>query len=409
MASKSLGVAIFLVIPCLLASLPAASTRPLLLIQPWRLAELKAAKPDSPAAKRLTQLLAEADAAMELPTITITENPNLQASGDPHDYFSTAPYYWPNPNTPDGMPYIRKDGERNPDRAKLSDQEPMLQMLRAAEVLAIAYHITGQEKYATSAAHLLRGFFLDPKTRMNPNLNHSQGVPGGVAGRCFGVIDTLLFIKLPDIFTLLDPSTSWTAADREGFSSWCTTFADWLCTNPLAVEERAAVNNHGVMYDIQLTAILLLAGKETEARQILKKSLASRMDSQIKPDGSQPEELARTTSWNYSCYNLRYLAKGATMAHSLGIDLWHHVAPDGSGSLRAAMLYLVPYLKEPQLWKAPQIKKLEPSEARSWLGVGAAIYPDAAIQEAAHSFAPPERLDLIEWLSIPANPPATNP
>jgi hypothetical protein len=409
MASKSLGVAIFLAVPFFLATLSAASTRPLLLIQPSRLAELKAVEPDNPEARRLTKLLAEADAAMELPTITITENPNLQASGDPHDYFSTAPYYWPNPNTPDGMPYIRKDGERNPDRAKLSDQEPMLQMLRAAEVLAIVYHITGQEKYATSAARLLRGFFLDPKTRMNPNLNHSQGVPGGVAGRSYGVIDTLLFIKLPDILTLLDPSTAWTSKDREGFSTWCAEFADWLCKNPLAVEEKAAINNHGVTYDLQLAAVLLAAGKEDKARDILKTSLPSRMDSQIKPDGSQPEELARTTSWNYSCFNLRYLAKAAAMARALDIDLWHHVAPDGSGSLRAAMLYLVPYLKEPQLWKAPQIKKLEPSEARSWLGVGAAIYPDTAIQEAAHSFAPPERLDLIEWLSIPLNPPATNP
>ena len=405
MASKSLGVAIFLVIPCFLATLSAASTRPLLLIQPSRLAELKTAKPDSPAAKRLTQLLAEADAAMELPTITITENPNLQASGDPHDYFSTAPYYWPNPNTPDGMPYIRKDGERNPDRAKLSDQEPMLQMLRAAEVLAIAYHITGQEKYATSATRLLRGFFLDPKTRMNPNLNHSQGVPGGVAGRSYGVIDTLLFIKLPDILTLLDPSTAWTSKDREGFSTWCAEFADWLCKNPLAVEEKAAINNHGVTYDLQLAAVLLAAGKEDKARDILKTSLPSRMDSQIKPDGSQPEELARTTSWNYSCFNLRYLAKAATMARALDIDLWHHVAPDGSGSLRAAMLYLVPYLKEPQLWKSPQIKKLDPSEARSWLGSGAAVYPDTAIQQAADSFAPLEDSNLIDWLSIPVERP----
>ena len=405
MTSKSLGLVVFLLIPCLLAEIRASSTRPLLLIQPSRLAELKAAKPDSPAAKRLTQLLAEADAAMELPTITITENPNLQASGDPHDYFSTAPYYWPNPNTPDGMPYIRKDGERNPDRAKLSDEEPMLQMLRAAEVLAIAYHITGHEKYASSAARLLRGFFLDPKTRMNPNLNHSQGVPGGVAGRSYGVIDTLLFIKLPDILTLLDSSTAWTSKDREGFSTWCSEFADWLCNNPLAVEEKAALNNHGVTYDLQLAAVLLAAGKEDKARDILKTSLPSRMDSQIKPDGSQPEELARTTSWNYSCFNLRYLAKAAAMARTLDIDLWHHVAPDGSGSLRAAMLYLVPYLKDPQLWKSPQIKKLDPSEARSWLGSGAAVYPDTAIQQAAESFAPLEDSTLIDWRSIPGERP----
>jgi hypothetical protein len=96
------------------------------------------------------------------------------------------------------------------------------------------------------------------------------------------------------------------------------------------------------------------------------------------------------------------------MARSLGLDLWHHVAPDGSGSLRAAMLFLVPFLKDPQLWKSPQIKKLDPSEARSWLGAGAAIYPDPAIQQAADSFAPRERLDLIDWLSIPVNPPANN-
>lgn len=408
MPSRSLGLAIFLAVPCLLVKIQAAPPRPLLLVQPTKLAELKAATPGSPAAKRFEQILADADHALDLPTITITENPNLQASGDPHDYFSTAPYYWPNPNTPDGMPYIRKDGERNPDRAKMSDQEPMLKMLRTAEVLAIAYHLTDQEKYASSAARLLRGFFLDPKTRMNPNLNHSQGVPGGVAGRSFGVIDTLLFIKLPDILTLLSPSASWSASDREGFSSWCSKFAEWLCTSPLAVEERAAVNNHGVMYDLQLAAILLSAGKQDEARQILEISLPSRMDSQIKPDGSQPEELARTTSWNYSCYNLRYLAKGATMARALGIDLWHHVSPDGSGSLRAAMLYLVPFLKDPQLWKSPQIKKLDPSEARSWLGAGAAIYPDPAIQQAADSFAPREGLDLIDWLSMPVNPPANN-
>jgi hypothetical protein len=93
------------------------------------------------------------------------------------------------------------------------------------------------------------------------------------------------------------------------------------------------------------------------------------------------------------------------MARALDIDLWHHVAPDGSGSLRAAMLYLVPYLKEPQLWKAPQIKKLEPSEARSWLGSGAAVYPDTAIQQAADSFAPLEDSNLIDWLSIPVERP----
>ena len=52
--------------------------------------------------------------------------------------------------------------------------------------LAAAYKITGENRYATKAAELLRVFFLDPKTRMNPNLQYAQAVPGASPGTQLG-------------------------------------------------------------------------------------------------------------------------------------------------------------------------------------------------------------------------------
>ena len=46
---------------------------------------------------------------------SVMEKLNTPPSGDKHDYMSLAPYFWPNPDTKDGLPYIRKDGKTNPD------------------------------------------------------------------------------------------------------------------------------------------------------------------------------------------------------------------------------------------------------------------------------------------------------
>lgn len=42
----------------------------------------------------------------------ITSRPQVPPSGDKHDYYTLAPDFWPNPNTTDGLPYVRKYGRR---------------------------------------------------------------------------------------------------------------------------------------------------------------------------------------------------------------------------------------------------------------------------------------------------------
>jgi len=379
-----------------------------LLMQEARLGQLKSAyegkeEPSRPPeAKAIaTKIVKEADKRVGKPVITITENENLQASKDPHDYFSTARYYWPDPSKPDGLPYIRKDGETNPQHSEVSDEKKLNDMIHAVEYLSLAYFLTGQERYAEEAGKFLRGFFLNQTTRMNPNMNYSQSVPGGAEGRGSGVIDSREFMRISDFLFLISKSPSWTDQDRSAMKAWWTEYAQWLQTSKIGLEEKKAHNNHGAVYDVQLAAVLVMAEKEEDAKKVLGESLSARLDSQITPEGKQPWELARTKSWSYSCFNLKNICKGAVMARSLGIDLWSHEGEGGRGSLKKAMLYLVPFLKNPENWPEKQITKFDSKEARYWLDVGAAVYDEEAIRSAQKEFAPMEKADVEDWISTP--------
>jgi len=299
----------------------------LYLFQPGRLDLLKKAVAErdfqSTEGNLAREILHEADLALTWPTFTIVNNKVKGSMGapNPHDYFSTAPYYWPDPKKPNGLPYIRRDGEHNPSRKAISDEYQERGMLDAVVNLSLAYRITGEEKYAASAATFLRAFFLDPKTGMNPNMNHAQAVPGQNTGRGIGIIDTLGFHVLTDSITLLGTSKAWDAKDRSGMKQWFRRYANWMMSSKNGKAERAALNNHGVTYDLQLVSVLIASGNIQEARNILATSLPKRMDSQIRADGQMPLEEERRTSWHYCSMNLKYLCRNALVAQNLGINL----------------------------------------------------------------------------------------
>jgi hypothetical protein len=379
-----------------------------LLMQEARLGQLKSAyegKQDpglSPEATGMAKkIVKEADKRVGKPVITITENENLQASKDPHDYFSIGRYFWPDPSKPDGLPWINRDGETNPDAVKASDEKKLSEMIHTVEYLSLAYHLTGEEKYGAEAARFLRGFFLDEETKMNPHLNYGQSVPGKATGRGSGLIDTRGFMSLPDVLKLMEKCPAWTVKDRKEMKAWWTVYGDWMQSSKIGLDEKKTTNNHGAAYDVQLAAVLVMAEKEEDAKNILGESLPARLDTHITPEGKQPRELARTKSWSYSCFNLKNICKGAVMARSLGIDLWSHEGEGGRGSLRKAMLFLVPFLKDPGSWPEKQITKFDSKEARVWLNDGAVVYDDAGIRSAQKEFAPMEKADVEDWISTP--------
>jgi len=323
----------------------------------------------------LRKLEADARKALGAGTFSVTSKAATPPSGDKHDYMSQAPYFWPNPKTPNGLPYVRRDGERNPEINKITDHHTLDQMVDGVETLALAYYFRGDEAYAGRAAQLLRAWFLDPATRMNPNLQYAQYVPGVNTGRGIGLIETRGLTRVVDALGLLEGSKSLTAADRRGVEEWYSNFLKWMQESKNGRDESAAQNNHGTWYDVQATSYALFLGKNDLAKSILETAKQKRIARQVEPDGREPLELVRTKAWSYSVGNLDGLVILAELGERAGVDLWNYQTADGR-SIRRALEYLYPVAVGEKKWEYQQLGGLEPQTLFPLMRRAAAAYTD---------------------------------
>jgi hypothetical protein len=331
------------------------------------------------------------------PLLSVADKPQVPPSGDKHDYLSIAPYWWPDPSKPDGKPYIRKDGRTNPDRSNF-DRPKIGRLCEAVPTLALAYAMTGNEAYAARAARLLRCWFLDPATRMNPNLNFGQFIPGITEGRAAGIIETRGLIGVVDAVGLLEGSANWTEQDAEGMRAWFRAYLDWLRTSPIGQDESSARNNHGTWYDAQVVTFALFVGDEGLARKVLTGSKA-RIGLQLEPDGRQPLELGRTKALGYSIMNLEGLTTLAALGDRVGVDLWHERSSDGR-SIRKALDWIIPYATGAKDWTYQQIVEIRPTGLLIPLRRAAIAYHEPAYEQAiatliATAGEPDETLELL--------------
>ena len=305
------------------------------------------------------KLLNDADQALQAPIVAVTHKSSLlPPSGNKHDYFSLSPYWWPDPSKPNGLPYIRRDGQTNPESKRDLDQPRVAQMGYNVQTLALAWYFTRDEKYAARAALQLRTWFLDSATRMTPHLRFSQLVRGNPEERGSGIIDTRWFIEAVQAAGLIEGSNSWSAADKAALQQWFQTYLNWLLTSPNGAHERAARNNHGSWYAAQTAAYSRYTGDTARVRNIVE-SARERIGWQIKPDGSQPIELERTRSMHYSGFNIEALSRLAEIGRTMNVDLWNYTAPTG-GSLRLAIDHLARYIASSEKWPGQQIDAVEP-------------------------------------------------
>jgi hypothetical protein len=307
-------------------------------------------------AAAFAELRGRADSELKTKPLTIVHKPKAPPSGDRHDYVSMAPYFWPNPDTKDGLPYVRRDGKVNPERNRY-DRPLLAKMSEAVSTLALAYYLSGEERYGEHAARLMRVWFLDAATRMNPNLNYAQFIPGVNEGRGIGIIDSVALLAVVDAVGLLAGSRAWSRADDRGMKEWFTAYLKWLRTSKHGKEEAAAANNHGSWYDVQVATFALFVGEKESVRKLLEESQTRRIARQVEPDGRQPLELKRTKAFDYSQVNLRALFALATLGEHVGVDLWRFEATDGRG-IRKALDWLIPYATGAKEWPYKQITGL---------------------------------------------------
>ncbi|TKK67398.1 hypothetical protein FC093_13940 [Ilyomonas limi] len=306
----------------------------------------------------LDNLVKQANIVLNLHVLSVTSKGFVPPSGDRHDYLSLAPYYWPDSTKPGtNSAYIRKDGRINPEIKKISDETLKNKLVRSVKLLGFAYYFTNDEKYATKATELLRGWFIDTATRMNPNLNYAQFIPGVKSGRGAGLIETSAFIDMLDAVTLIENSSSWTETDDKALKQWFEDFLNWMQTSTNGKEEHNSKTNHGTWYDAQIVSYALFINKDDFAKDYIKTSL-KRIEEQFDNEGKQHFELTRTKALSYSTFNLEAWFKLATLADKLDIDLWHYTTPDGK-SLKKAFDWLLPYALGNKKWEYKQIAKYD--------------------------------------------------
>ncbi len=203
----------------------------------------------------LAKLVRDAESALKQGPFTVTSKTQAAPSGDKHDFYSQGPYYWPDPSKPNGLPYLSRDGERNPEVDNISDDRNMSLMISTSQTLALAYYFKGDERYAERAALILQAWFLDPATRMNPNMNHAQAIPGRHDGSGIGIIDSHNLPQVLDAVGLIAGSKAWSMEDDRGMRDWFAQYLDWMTTSKNGQQEAKQENNHGSFYDAQIIAI----------------------------------------------------------------------------------------------------------------------------------------------------------
>lgn len=305
-------------------------------------------------------LLSGADSILALRPLSVMDKEGTAPGGDNHDYTSLARYFHPDPDSPDGLPYINRDGVTNPEIGKW-DRNNLGATSERVTTLALAWFLSGNERYAAKAADLIDSWFLDPATAMHPHFEYAQMVPGvnGGKGRAFGVLDGYSFVEMLDGVALLDGSKSWTKKRDRQLKEWMSSLLDWLLDSPQGKEEAAQPNNHSTAYDAQVMAIAMFVGREDVARRIAAEFPRKRIFAQIDPDGRQPHEMWRTLSFGYSQYNLTHMIDIFLMARKLGLEIDKSVDSQGR-SFYKALDFMASYLGRPvEEWEGEQISGWE--------------------------------------------------
>lgn len=292
-------------------------------------------------------VLRDAERFLHEPPRTITSVRAPRSAGGLHDYFSEGDYWWPNPKDPNG-PYIRRDGESNPDNF-VAHRELLIRLSMQMPALTAAWVLTGRRDFADHAAAHLRAWFVDPATRMNANLEYAQAIHGIDTGRSIGIIDTVHLVEVVQAAIVLNQRHAIDAATARGTRQWFSDYLRWLTTSDRGLEERAAKNNHGSCWLLQAAEFATYAGDgavRDACRDRFKNTL---VPNQIAPNGSFPLELARTKPYSYSLFNLDIVGMCARVLSQPNDDLWTDRTANGAG-LAAAFAFMFPYIEDKSRW-----------------------------------------------------------
>jgi hypothetical protein len=301
-------------------------------------------------AYELPRVVPLAEAALGDQPVSITAVANPRSPGGLHDFSSEGDYWWPDPKNPAG-PYIRRDGETNPDNF-VAHRRLMFAFARDFGALAAAYDLTREERFAAGAVAHLKVWFVDPATRMNPNLQYAQSIKGVCTGRGTGLIDTVHFAEVALGIRALHGSRALDAATETAVKGWFRDYLAWLQTHPYGIEERNAVNNHGSCWVLQVAAFARLVDDAPALAFCRSRFKDILLPKQMAADGGFPLELARTKPYGYSIFNLDVMTGLAVVLTTPDVNFMTFALADGRSMVRGVE-FLAPFLADKSKWRRP--------------------------------------------------------
>ncbi len=304
-------------------------------------------------AEECEHLKKKAEKVMSNATYSVVYKKLVPPTNNPHDYMTMGPYWWPDPDKADGLPYIRRDGVHNPDA---SDRNKFGSMADDAVTLAISAYLFEREDWARRSLEIIRVWHVDKETRMNPHAEFAQAIPGICSGRGIGLID---FRESYKVFNACEILYSLGVMKEETYlnvKEWYVEFINWMITSEKGIYEDNYFNNHGVWYDVQILSAAIFTNRPELAKRVAANAYRRRHLAQIKENGAQPHELERTNAMSYSTMNLFGLSLIAKMAVALGHKDYIKSEGDGDTLLERAAEFLYPYTKDQSDFPYQQIK-----------------------------------------------------
>jgi hypothetical protein len=286
------------------------------------------------------------------------------------DYYNPWPYMWPQRNESGSIDWTREfvmnNGEILPgsvlytEGSEHFDYTRLESMQRNTTVLALAYAISANQSYAEKAAANLRVWFLEPGTRMNPNLSYTQvawvGNPPQWRRKAFGTIEMSGVYFFLDAVRIVEGSGALSILEIHNLRRWFREYLHWLYMSNGRKEasefdpnggipEVFAPNHIGLNFDIQLASVAAYCGNLSLAVRTIHRAV-SRLDAHVNSTGAMPKEQRVGSCEHFTALALNGWSVAARVASSIGIDYWRRfrVANRNISKLCLAMEYGNPLL-----------------------------------------------------------------
>jgi hypothetical protein len=262
---------------------------------------------------------------------TVTADRPTAGVFDPHDYYSEAPNWGPDPKNP-GRPFIRFEG-RPPGPPRFSPNRAALQtMSDALFTLSAAGYLLDEQRYAQRAARVVNVWFVNPRTRMNPHFDFAQSVPGRNV-HPGAIAEGRPLIRAIEGLEFLEMTGAWDSRDEAAVRRWFEEYQRWLLSHADEVDDLDTAPPMRSWWEAQEAAVAAYLNNTAQLQAAFTRYRTSlfwhRVRSGLAPGSDDLEALAQI----------------CRIAQLDGVDLWS--VHTRSGVTLASMLDPIVHLPDP--------------------------------------------------------------